>query len=216
MNDAQSMLDKVEIQTLTALADLAAKRSGFKRCRVRGWVPGRQVKEVVRISGAGWRLPHLRDLGLVASHATTDAARPRNPIVMWRITQPGEDELAKHFDRPARSISRPREDPTDQLQIYVSRRAWNFLSVLQKHEGFVTWDAAQHEASATHRSRFWRDDLTILLNRNFAARENRGTSKRPAVWVAATAIGRLVQATDLNASKVLVQLRVPRTTKPPR
>lgn len=214
MSEAPSPLDKVEVRTLSALADLAARRSGFKRCRVRGWVPGPQMKDVVGASGAGWRLPRLRNLGLVTSDATTDAARPKNPIVMWRVTQLGEDEVTRHLGRPARSIARARSDPEDEYQIYISQRAWNSLSVLQQSDGFVTWDAAQRAASAAHRFRFWHDDLTILLNRSFAARENRGTSKRSELWVTATELGRQVRATDLKASKVLVQLRIPRTRTP--
>jgi hypothetical protein len=209
MNEAQSPLDKVELRTLIALADLAARRSGFKRWRVRGWVAGPQIKDVVGTPGASWRLPRLRERGLLSSDATTDAARPRNPIVMWRVTQLGENHIATRLDRPARSIARPRKDPDDEYQIYISRRAWNFLSVLQQSDGFVTWDAAQRVAAAAHRSRFWHDDLTIIITRGFAARENRGTRKQPEIWVTATELGHQVRATDLKASKILVQLRVP-------
>lgn len=209
MRPAGPALDAVERKTLASLADLAASRRGFKRRRVRGWVPGPVMRDLVGVINAGWRLPRLRSLGLVTSEPAQDAGRPRNPIVLWRITQLGEDEVARLMDRPARRIPKPREDPEDKHQIYVPRGAWDFLTVLQRHDGFVPWETARSESNQRYRSNFWYDDLTLLLNRGFAARENRGTRQKPETWVAATASGRQVRASDLKASKSLVQLHVP-------
>lgn len=65
-------------------------------------IPGSQIKDITGSAGAGWRLPRLRKLGLITSVATTDAARPSNPVVMWRVTQLGEAEVARKHGKPPR------------------------------------------------------------------------------------------------------------------
>jgi hypothetical protein len=208
MTRVKGELDAVEQATLTALADLATNGRGFRRARVRGWVPGPEVKTVVGTISAGWHLPRLRELGLVTSKAVPDEGRPRNPLVMWRITQAGENEVARRLDREPRRIARPREDPMDERQIYVGRRAWDLLSVLQQHAEWLPWEAVDGEATIAFRSRFWHDALTILLNRGFAIREKRVGTPKSIVWVVATDAGRRVEATDLKASRTTAQLRV--------
>jgi hypothetical protein len=208
MTGAAMELDSVERRTLIALADLAVNGRAFRRRAVRGWVPGPELKTVVGATGASWRLPRLRKLGFITSHAVPDAGRPRNPLVMWRITQAGEDAIASLLKREPRRIPRPREDPRDQYQIYVGRRAWELLSLLQRHEGWLTWEQVAREAAAELESRVWPDALTILLTRGFAQREKRAGTPKSTVWVTATAAGRQVEATDLKASAATAQLRV--------
>lgn len=201
-------LDDVERQTLVALADLAAGQKGFRHGRVRGWVPGPMVKDVVGVFSGGWRLPRLRTAGLVCSEAIPDAGRARNPIRLWRITQAGEDEVARLRDRPPRRISPPRSDPEDRHHIYMTRLAWDLLSFLQSYDGMVAWLAIREDSDKARRARFHLDDVTVLVKRGFVARENRGTRTKPKTWVGVTPLGRQVQATDLRSGRSMVKLRL--------
>lgn len=202
------VLQEVERQALTTLADLAASKRAFEHARARGWVPGPVVKEVVGRMNAGWRFPRLRKLGFITSERIADAGRPRNAIVLWRITQEGEDEIARLEGRPARHIAPPRPHPDDQHHIYITARSWSLLATLQGRDGFVPWRDVQYTRLARRRTRVWMEDLTLLLNRGFVARENRGSRTRPEIWVAATATGRQVRPSDLKSSKSLVKIRV--------
>ena len=207
MTAPHPVVNDVERKTLAALADLAAARKGFMHRRVRGWVPGPEVKDVTGVFSGGWRLPRLRQVGFVCSDPVPDAGRARNPVRLWRITQAGEDEVARLQDRPPRRIPKPRSNADDRDQIYMTRRDWNLLSLLQRLEGPVAWEAARAAGDA-RRGRFHLDDLTVLLKRGFVVRENRGTKTKPKTWVAVTSLGRQVQATDVKSGKWMVKLRV--------
>lgn len=69
------------------------------------------------------RLQRLREAGWVLGEPVPDPGRPRQPIVIWRITQDGENELARVEGRQPAALSPPRPDPKDTGLIYTSERS---------------------------------------------------------------------------------------------
>jgi hypothetical protein len=205
-------LVEIEIQTLKALREIALAGKGWRRGTVRGWVLGVDVNDLVNgWYGAVYHLPRLRLAGWVQSEPVRDPGRPRNQ----RITQAGEDELARVEGRAPAVIEAPHPVPSDNRQIFVSRRVWACLAVLQRHDAPVTWRDV--ERGIHERFGFWiyPDHVQMLLNRGFAEREERGSGREKVTWLAATPLGRAVRLADGAASESIVQLRLPRCAPAP-
>ena len=201
-------LDELELLTLRTLRRLAVEGIGWRWSGVRGWALGSEVTERTGHHGANYRLPRLRAAGWATSAEVSDPGRSGNPVTLWRITQAGEDEVARVDGREPVLVSVPRPSRTDGRTIFVGRRMWACLSELQRAEGPVPWP--ELERRIHQRTKLWArlDDLKLLVNRGFAEREDRGTGREKVIWFSATAPGRAVRLADGRASRALVQLRV--------
>jgi hypothetical protein len=202
-------LDERELLMLTTLRQLAVENEGWRWSGVRGWALGAEVSERAGDRGAIYRLPRLRAAGWAASVEVSDAGRPRNPVTLWRVTQAGEDELARLAGRAPAVLAVPRPSRADARTIFVGRRMWACLSELQRAEGPVPWP--ELERRVRERLEIWGrlDDLKLLINRGFAEREDRGAGREKVIWFSATPRGRAVRLVDGRTSETLVQLRVP-------
>lgn len=202
-------LDEREMLALKALRQLAVEGEGWRWSGVRGWALGAEVSDRAGDRGAIYRLPRLRVAGWVTSAEVGDAGRSRNPVTLWRITQAGENELARLDGRDPVVLPVRRPSRADAQTIFVGRRMWACLSELQRAEGPVSWPAL--ERGVRERLKLWArlDDLKLLGNRGLAEREDRGTGRDKVIWFSATTRGRAVRLVDGRTSETLVQLRVP-------
>lgn len=203
-------LDEDEIAALRVLRTLAVEGKGWKRGKVRGWAVGSEVNDRADSPIASLRLQRLRDRGWVIGEQVHDPGRPGQPLVIWRITPEGEDELARAEGREPVRIAPARQDPRDAGVIYTSRDAWACLAVLQSHPDPVRWPDLMAEAHRRFRSSVYLDDVKMLLTRGLAARTDEGSGRDKVVWFHATAVGRAVRRVDGTTNPVLVQLRLPR------
>lgn len=202
-------LAPIEIETLRVLRETALAGKGWHRGGVRGWVLGTEMNDAVRWYGAVQHLQRLRLAGWLQSETVHDPARPRNPLFLWRITQAGEDELARVESRDPVPIGAPHPVPSDRRQIFVSRRVWACLAVLQRHDAPATWQDIERETHERFRLWIYTDQVQLLLNRGFAEREDQGTGREKVTWLVATPLGRAVRLADAKTSTSMVQLRLP-------
>lgn len=202
-------LDEYELLALRTLRQLAVESRGWRWSGVRGWALGSEVSERAGRHGAHYRLPRLRAAGWAASVEVGDAGRSGNPVTLWRITQAGEDELARLDGRDPACVAAPRPSRADARTIFVGRRMWACLSELQRADGPLSWP--ELERRVHERLKIWGglDDPKLLINRGFAERGDRGTGREKVIWFLATARGRAVRLVDGRASETLMQLRVP-------
>lgn len=205
---ARRALDEVEVATLKVLRDAAVAGRRWRRGRVRGWVLGTEMNALAGKYGAAYCLQRLRAAGWVHSEAVRDPGRLGSPLVIWRVTQGGEDALARIEERKAAPISTPRHDPRDDQIIYISRRAWVCLAVLHRHASPVMWRVLEQETHQRFRVHLRPDDVTMVLNRGLAEREDRGSGREKVTWLAATPLGRAARLMDGRTSETLVQVRI--------
>lgn len=202
-------LDEDEIAALRVLRTAAVEGKGWKRGKVRGWMLASEINDRADSSVASYRLQRLREAGGVLGEHVLDPGRPRQPLVIWRITQGGEDELARVEARDPVRIAPPRPDPADVGVIYTSRDAWTCLTVLQSHPGAVRWADVVEKVHRRFRAWVYPDDVKMLLTRGLAVRTDEGPGNRKAVWLHATPAGRAVRLADGKTHPDVVQLRIP-------
>jgi hypothetical protein len=202
-------LDEDELSALRVLRAIAVEGRGWKRGKVRGWALGSEINNHAGNSIASYRLQRLREAGWVLGEHVRDPGRPRQPLVIWRITQDGEGELARVEDRDPVRIAPPRPDPRDAGLIYTSRDAWACLSVLQSHSGPVRWADLVEEVHRRFRAWVYPDDARMLLTRRLAVRTEEGSGREKVVRLEATAPGRAGRLADGRTSEEIVQLRIP-------
>lgn len=202
-------LDEDEVAALRVLRTLAVEGKGWKRGKVRGWALGSEVNDRADSPIASLRLQRLRERGWVIGEQVHDPGRPGQPLVIWRITQEGEDELARAEGREPVRIAPTRRDPRDAGLIYTSRDAWACLAVLQSHPDPVRWPDLMAEAHRRFRASVYLDDVKMLLTRGMATRADEGSGRDKVVWFHATAAGRAVRRVDGKTNPALVQLRLP-------
>lgn len=202
-------LDEDEIAALRVLRTAAVEGKGWKRGKVRGWMLGSEINDRADSSIASYYLRRLRVAGWALGEHVLDPGRPHQPLVIWRITQAGENELARVEDRDPVRIAPPRSDPGDAGVIYTSRDAWSCLSVLQSHPGAVRWADVVDKVHRRFRAWVYPDDVKMLLTRDLAVRTDEGSGKQKVVWLHATPAGRAVRLADGRTSTDIVQLRIP-------
>jgi DNA-binding transcriptional ArsR family regulator len=209
MHMPRRALDDDEIAALRVLRTTAVEGKGWKRGKVRGWMLASEINEGADSSIASYHLRRLREAGGVLGEHVRDPGRPRQPLVIWRITQGGEDELARVEVRDPVRIARPRPDPGDAGVIYTSRDAWSCLSVLQSHPGPVRWADIVEKVHRRFRAWVYPDDMKMLLTRGLAVRTDEGSGKKKVVWLHATPVGRAVRLVDGKTNTDIAQLRIP-------
>lgn len=202
-------LDEDEIAALRVLRTLAVDGKGWKRGKVHGWALGSEVNDRADSPVATYHLQRLRKARWVSGEPVRDPGRPGQPLVIWRITQEGEDELARLEGREPLRIEPVWPDPRDAGLIYTSRDAWASLAVLQSHPGPVRWPDLVDEAHRRFRASVYLDDVKMLLARGLAARADEGSGKDKVIWFHATEAGRSVRLVDGRTNPTLVQIRLP-------
>lgn len=207
-------VDDDEVKPLRVLHELARTGTGWRRARVRGWALGSEVNGLARSVVATSHLQRLRQAGWVHSERVLDPGRPRSALVMWRITQTGENELARIEGRTAITIPPLQPDRRDSTRIYFSRDAWRCLAVLQSHPGAIAWPQLVAEFRRRFRGALWQDDAKMLLNRRLATREDSGSGRTRVVWYMATATGRAARLTDGHTNRDVVQVQLPVSQAP--
>jgi hypothetical protein len=202
-------LDEDEIAALRVLRTAAVEEKGWKRGKVRGWMLGSEVNDRADSPVATYHLQRLRKARWASSEPVHDPGRPGQPLVIWRITQEGEDELARLEGREPVRIAAPRPDPKDAGLIYTSRDAWACLAVLQSHPDPVRWPDLTAEARRRFRASVYLDDVKMLLTRRLAERQDEGSGRDKILWFHATPAGRSVRLADGKTNPAIVQLRLP-------
>lgn len=203
-------LDESEMAGLRVLREAAARGEGWRRGGVRGWLLGTELNARSKSAVTSLYMQRLRRLGLVTGELVDDPGRPRQQPVIWRITQSGEDALARAEGRVSIAIEPHAPDPRDRECIYISRDAWNCLEVLRKHHPqWVKWRDVVAEARRRFRSWVYIDATRLLLKRGLAEREDEGEGRKKIVWFHATRRGLATRLIDGGASPDLVQLRLP-------
>jgi hypothetical protein len=138
-----------------------------------------------------------------------DPGRPRRPLVLWRITQQGEDEAAAKAGRDAARIAEPVADPQDEGVVFITHDAWRCLSVLQGRSGLVTWSALVEEVRKRFRRGLYHEDAKLVVARGLAEETVEGSGRRDrVVSLSATPLGRTTLLVDGKASESLVQVRI--------
>jgi hypothetical protein len=207
-------VDDDEIKPLRVLHELAKTGTGWRRARVRGWALGSEVNCLARSVIATTHLQRLRQAGWVHSERVLDPGRPGSALVMWRVTQAGENELARIEGRAAISIAPLRTDRRDCARICFSRDAWRCLAVLQSHPGAISWPQLIAEFQRRFGGALWQDDAKVLLNRRLATREDSGSGRTRVVRYMATATGRATRLTDGRTNREIVQVQLPVSQNP--
>jgi hypothetical protein len=200
-------IDRDEARVLGVLHDTALAGKGWKRGRVRGWALGGEINDWTGSSTASSYLTRLRAVGLVQGEPAHDPGRAGRPLVLWRITQAGEEAVARWEEREPAKIAPARRDPRDEGVVYIGRRAWQCLAVLQAQPESITWTDLVEQARRRFRDWVYLDDVRMLLNRGLVARESDGTGRSTVIRLRATPRGRRVRLLDGKASPELVQLR---------
>jgi hypothetical protein len=208
-------VDDDEIRPLRVLSELARTGTGWRRARVRGWALGSEVNSLAKSVVATSHLQRLRQAGWVHSEPVLDPGRLRSALVMWRITQAGENELARIDGRAAITIAPLKTDRRDDSRIYFSRDAWRCLAVLQSHPGAISWPHLVAEFRRRFGGAVWQDDAKMLLNRRLATREDSGSGRTRVVRYMATATGRATRLIDGRTNREIVQVQLPVSTSIP-
>jgi hypothetical protein len=209
MHMPRRALDEDEVAALRVLHAIATEGKGWKRGKVRGWALGSEVNHRAESSIATHRLQRLRGAGWVLGEPVPDPGRPRQPIVIWRITQDGENELARVEGRQPAVIAPSRPDPKDAGLIYTSRDAWACLAVLHSRPDPVRWADLVDEVHRRFRTWVYLDDAKMLFTRALAKRNNQGSGREKVVWLHATPLGLAVRLVDGRTNTDVVQLRIP-------
>ena len=201
-------LDQDEIRVLSALSELADSRKGWKFGGVRGWILGTEVNDRTKSSTANLYLSRLRSAGLVFGERISDPGRPRQPLNLWSITQAGEEAIAKLEDREPRRIKAPKLTSDDARIIFISRAAWECLRALQVRREWVLWVQLADDVQALWGRIPHSDDIKPVLNRGFAAREEREGARGRRMFYRVTQPGMAVTLLDQKTNAEIVQLRV--------
>lgn len=203
-------LDDGEIKALKALHAAAASGGGWRRGKVRGWLLGSEVNDRSSSSIASLSLQRLRNHGLVTGEPVHDPGRPGQSLVIWRITQRGEDALAAREGHAPIVIEPYEPSKRDAGIIYTARDAWHCLAVLQRHHPhWVKWADLVAEVRRRFGNWVYVDDTKLLLARGLAEREDEGEGRAKVIWLRATRLGAATQLADGAANPTLVQLRLP-------
>jgi DNA-binding PadR family transcriptional regulator len=200
-------IDADELHVLSVLSEAAATETGWKRGGVRGWLLGSEVNDRTH-SSAAYNLQRLRDLGLTTGETVPDPGRPRRPLVLWRITQQGEDQAAAKAGRDAGRIAEPVADPQDEGVVFITHDAWRCLSVLQGRSGLVAWSALVEEVRKRFRRGLYHEDAKLVVARGLAEEIVEGSGRDRVVSLTATPLGRTTLLVDGKASESLVQVRI--------
>lgn len=203
-------LDDGEVKALRVLHAAAASNRGWRRGKVRGWLLGSEVNDRSSSSIASLSLQRLRNQGLVTGESVHDPGRRSQPVVIWRITQRGEDALAARDGRASIVVEPYRPHKRDAGIIYTARDAWHCLAVLQRHHPhWVKWAELVAEVRRRFGNWVYIDDTKLLLARGLAEREDEGEGRAKIIWFRATRLGAATQLADGAANPTIVQLRLP-------
>lgn len=185
MNKPRPISDPA-VKVLSWLLDLAVQRAGYAVRGVRGWATSEQIETGVKTWGTAELMRAEARHGRVLQH---DARPPGDsrPSWLYRISQPGADQLAA-----ARDIVPPRIRPPleqDEPRVLVRENAWHAIEGLRAAldpevrprriwvEGEVGWRSsreltsamAKEDEAAGRRYRwFTTDDLRCLVRLGFA------------------------------------------------
>jgi hypothetical protein len=198
-----------KLNVLSVLGEAAETDSGWKRGGVRGWLLGSDLTERA-YSGAGHDLQQFKGAGFVIGDVVLDPGRPRRPLVLWRITQVGEDALAAKQGRDPVRILAPVPDPQDDGVIFISHDAWRCLSVLQGRAEPTQWNALVEEVRKRFSRGLYYEDAKLLLSRRLAEETVQGEGRDRITSLVATPAGRTAVLVDGKTSESLVQVRMGR------
>lgn len=188
---------------LAPLSTHAREKRGWQRRGVRGWAFTDELGAAALVGAELLNAAAAR--GLVVREDVMDPGR-RLPLYINRITQAGEDLIARHEGRTAATITPPRRDltPADAETLYVPRGTWSGLRTLAAQPDADAWIPA-----AAMDARFDAEDRKFLLSRNLAQvrRPDSGRANEGFLY-RATPLGRGAKARDTTSSEVRVQIRV--------
>ena len=202
--------DEADLAILEALSRRVQRHHGWRYRGVEGWILGVEAKRVLRTIQANRRLGIMRTRGLVCS---TDVDDPTNPNLqlLWRITQAGENELARLFARAPHTIPHPTPDEENRsvLHVFLTQKAWSCLAALQRRTSPVSWTELRGDVQHASAVDPHQDDVRSLIRRGLAVGELRDAEQRKQMWFSASDSGRLVRLVDGSTSATLVQVSLP-------
>lgn len=204
---AKHEINADELIVLSVLGEAAETDAGWTRGGVRGWLLGSEVGERA-FTCSGHELQQFRNAGLATGETVLDPGRPRRPLVLWRITQEGENALAAKQGREPVRIAEPVPDPLDEGVVFITHDAWRCLSVLQGRSAPTGWSAVVEAVRKRFKRGVYYEDARLLLTRGLAEETVEGEGRARIVSLAATARGRGAQLIDGKTSESLVQIRI--------
>jgi hypothetical protein len=201
--------DEVELAILEALSRRVMGHHGWRYQGVEGWVLGVEAKRVLRTVQANHRLVSMRNRGLVCSADVYDPTNP-NLQLLWRITQAGENDLARLFARAPRKIPHPAPDEVNRglLHVFLTQKAWSCLAALQRRTSAVSWTELRYDVQHASAIDPHQDDVRVLLRRGLAVGELRDGGPRKQMWFSPSDRGRHVRLVDGSTSATLVQVSI--------
>lgn len=184
--DKLKLISDPAVKVLSWLLDLAVQRAGYTVRGVRGWATSEQIETGVKTWGTAELMRAEARRGRVLQH---DARPPGDswPSWLYRISQPGADQLAAALDIAPPRIRPPLDQ--DEPRVLVRENAWHAIEGLRAAlnpevrpprvwiEGEVGWRSsreltsamAKEDEAAGRRYRwFTTDDLRWLVRLGYA------------------------------------------------
>jgi hypothetical protein len=203
------LINQDELTGLHALRKILMEGRGWERGGVRGWILGAELNDLTKNSVASLYLQRLRQHGLVLGETAYDPGR-KQPVVLWRLTQLGEMDLAWQEKREPEIIEMPVPDPKDQRVLYLPMNAWRFLEIMKReHPRWVRWRDAVAEARRESSTWIYPGDALLLSTRGLVEREDEGEGRGKIIWYRATTFADETEVLDDLSSENWVQLLLP-------